>query len=56
LSRKIKRVAAVIGPEPPALAGSTTESLRKYRAGQELGSRRRDRRLNATTEKILQLE
>lgn len=57
LSRKIKTVQKVIVAETTALAGSTTESLRNIELVKSLGlSQQEIGRLNATTDKILQLE
>ena len=57
LSRKIKRVQKVILAETTALAGSTTESLRNIELVKSLGLAQQEiRRLNTTTDKILQLE
>jgi ATP-binding cassette, subfamily B, bacterial len=57
LSRKIKRVQKVILAETTALAGSTTESLRNIELVKSLGLAQQEiGRLNATTDKILQLE
>jgi ATP-binding cassette, subfamily B, bacterial len=57
LSRKIKKVQKVIVAETTALAGSTTESLRNIELVKSLGLAQQEiSRLNATTDKILQLE
>lgn len=57
LSRKIKKVQKVIVAETTALAGATTESLRNIELVKSLGLAQQEiRRLNNTTEKILQLE
>jgi ATP-binding cassette subfamily B protein len=57
LSRKIKTIQKVIVAETTALAGSTTESLRNIELVKSLGLARQEiGRLNATTDKILQLE
>src|SRR5688572_32333720 len=57
LSRKIKTIQKVIVRETTALAGSTTESLRNIELGKSLGLAPQEiARLNATTDKILQLE
>jgi ATP-binding cassette subfamily B protein len=57
LSKKIKRIQKVIVAETTALAGSTTESLRNIELVKSLGLAQQEvHRLNATTEKILQLE
>src|SRR5881296_1542422 len=57
LSRKIKKIQKVIVAETTALAGSTTESLRNIELVKSLGlAKQEELRLNATTEKILQLE
>jgi ATP-binding cassette subfamily B protein len=57
LSRKVKKIQKVIVAETTALAGSTTESLRNIELVKTLGLARQEvGRLNATTEKILQLE
>ena len=57
LSRKIKKVQKVIVAETTALAGSTTESLRNIELVKSLGLAQQEiQRLNATTDKILQLE
>ncbi len=57
LSRKIKKVQKVIVAETTALAGATTESLRNIELVKSLGLAQQEiKRLNTTTEKILQLE
>ena len=57
LSRKIKTIQKVIVRETTALAGSTTESLRNNELVKSLGLAQQEiARLNATTDKILQLE
>jgi ATP-binding cassette subfamily B protein len=57
LSRKVKVIQKRIVAETTALAGSTTESLRNIELVKTLGLARQEvGRLNATTEKILQLE
>ncbi len=57
LSRKIKTIQRVIVAETTALAGSTTESLRNIELVKSLGLADQEiARLNATTDKILQLE
>jgi ATP-binding cassette subfamily B protein len=57
LSRKIKQVQKVIVAETTALAGATTESLRNIELVKSLGLAQQEvDRLNATTDKILQLE
>jgi ATP-binding cassette, subfamily B, bacterial len=57
LSRKIKTIQKVIVAETTALAGSTTESLRNIELVKSLGLANQEiGRLNATTDKILQLE
>jgi ATP-binding cassette subfamily B protein len=57
LSRRIKTVQTAIVKETAALAGSTTESLRNIELVKSLGLAAQEvRRLNATTEKILDLE
>jgi ATP-binding cassette subfamily B protein len=57
LSSKIKRVQKDIFKETAALAGATTESLRNIELVKSLGlSGQEIRRLNATTDQILQLE
>ena len=57
LSRKIKTIQKVIVRETTALAGSTTESLRNIELVKSLGLAQQEiARLNATTDKILQLE
>lgn len=57
LSKKVKRIQKVIVAETTALAGSTTESLRNIELVKSLGlSNQEITRLNANTDKILQLE
>lgn len=57
LSRRIKAIQKVIVAETTALAGSTTESLRNIELVKSLGLAEQEVvRLNATTNKILQLE
>lgn len=57
LSRKIKVVQKTIVAETTALAGATTESLRNIELVKSLGlSGQEIRRLNGTTDRILQLE
>jgi ATP-binding cassette, subfamily B, bacterial len=57
LSRKIKSIQKVIVAETTALAGSTTESLRNIELVKSLGLAQQEiARLNATTDKILELE
>ncbi len=57
LSRRIKIIQKVIVAETTALAGATTESLRNIELVKSLGlAKQEERRLNATTEKILKLE
>ena len=57
LSRRIKTIQKQIVQETTALAGSTTESLRNIELVKSLGlAEQEERRLNATTEKILALE
>ena len=57
LSARIKRVQVEIFRETAALAGSTTESLRNIELVKSLGLAGQEiERLNATTDKILQLE
>jgi ATP-binding cassette subfamily B protein len=57
LSKKIKNIQKVIVAETTALAGATTESLRNIELVKSLGLAQQEiTRLNATTEKILQLE
>src|SRR5512132_945686 len=57
LSRRIKVIQKVIVAETTALAGATTESLRNIELVKSLGLADQEvRRLNATTDKILQLE
>lgn len=57
LSKKIKTVQKTIVAETTALAGATTESLRNIELVKSLGlSSQEIKRLNNTTDKILQLE
>jgi ATP-binding cassette, subfamily B, bacterial len=57
LSRKIKAAQKTIVAETANLAGSTTETLRNIELVKSLGLERQEiTRLNATNEKILQLE
>jgi len=57
LSRRIKVIQKVIVAETTALAGSTTESLRNIELVKSLGLAQQEiGRLNATTDKILELE
>jgi ATP-binding cassette subfamily B protein len=57
LSRRIKTIQKVIVAETTALAGSTTESLRNIELVKSLGlAELEEKRLNATTGKILKLE
>src|SRR3954449_13402184 len=57
LSRRIKEVQKVIVAETTALAGATTESLRNIELVKSLGLADQEvQRLNATTQKILELE
>ncbi len=57
LSKRIKQMQKVIVAETTALAGSTTESLRNIELVKSLGLGQQEiLRLNATTEKILNLE
>jgi ATP-binding cassette subfamily B protein len=57
LSRKIKTIQKAIVGQTTALAGSTTESLRNIELIKSLGLAQQEvRRLNSTTDKILQLE
>jgi ATP-binding cassette, subfamily B, bacterial len=57
LSKRIKTVQRSIVKETAALAGSTTESLRNIELVKSLGLAQQEvRRLNSTTEKILELE
>src|SRR3954452_24859688 len=57
LSRRIKEVQKVIVAETTALAGATTESLRNIELVKSLGLADQEvDRLNATTQKILELE
>lgn len=57
LSRRIKQIQKVIVAETTALAGATTESLRNIELVKSLGLADQEvQRLNATTQKILNLE
>ena len=57
LSRRVKAVQKVIVAETTALAGATTESLRNIELVKSLGLADQEvNRLNATTDRILQLE
>jgi ATP-binding cassette subfamily B protein len=57
LSRRIKSIQKMIVAETTALAGSTTESLRNIELVKSLGLGQQEiKRLNSTTEKILNLE
>jgi len=57
LSKRIKRVQKQIVAETTALAGSTTESLRNIELVKSLGLAGQEiKRLNSTTDRILQLE
>jgi ATP-binding cassette subfamily B protein len=57
LSRRIKTIQKMIVAETTALAGSTTESLRNIELVKSLGLGQQEiKRLNSTTEKILNLE
>jgi ATP-binding cassette subfamily B protein len=57
LSRRIKSMQKTIVAETTALAGATTESLRNIELVKSLGLAQQEiGRLNATTDKILQLE
>ena len=57
LSRRIKVIQKIIVAETTALAGATTESLRNIELVKSLGLADQEiDRLNATTDKILQLE
>jgi ATP-binding cassette subfamily B protein len=57
LSNKIKNIQAVILKETNALSGGTTESLRNIELVKSLGlSEQEIKRLNSTTDKILNLE
>ncbi len=57
LGRKIKTIQKTIVAQTTALAGSTTESLRNIELVKSLGLAEQEiRRLNATTDKILELE
>jgi ATP-binding cassette subfamily B protein len=57
LSKRVKTIQKVIVRETTALAGATTESLRNIELVKSLGlAEQEERRLNSTTDKILQLE
>ncbi len=57
LSKRVKTIQKVIVKETTALAGATTESLRNIELVKSLGlAKQEELRLNATTDKILQLE
>ncbi len=57
LGKKIKKIQKIIVAETTSLAGSTTESLRNIELVKSLGLGNQEiNRLNATTDKILQLE
>ena len=57
LSKRVKVIQKVIVKETTALAGATTESLRNIELVKSLGlAKQEEGRLNATTDKILQLE
>ena len=57
LSKRVKTIQKVIVAETTSLAGATTESLRNIELVKSLGlAKQEERRLNATTEKILKLE
>jgi ATP-binding cassette subfamily B protein len=57
LGGRIKRMQKTIVSETTSLAGATTESLRNIELIKSLGlSKQEEKRLNATTDKILQLE
>ena len=57
LSKRIKTIQKQIVAETTALAGATTESLRNIELVKSLGlAEQEERRLNATTDKILALE
>jgi ATP-binding cassette, subfamily B, bacterial len=57
LSKRVKTIQKVIVKETTALAGATTESLRNIELVKSLGlAKQEEQRLNATTDKILQLE
>jgi ATP-binding cassette subfamily B protein len=57
LSKKIKKIQKVIVKETTSLAGTTTESLRNIELVKSLGLGNQEiKRLNSTTEKILDLE
>src|SRR5207237_547640 len=55
--QKIKKIQKTIVAQTTALAGSTTESLRNIELVKSLGlTAQETKRLNATTDKILELE
>ncbi|CAN5536764.1 ABC transporter ATP-binding protein [soil metagenome] len=57
LSKRVKTIQRTIVKETTALAGATTESLRNIELVKSLGlAKQEEQRLNATTDKILQLE
>ncbi|MGZ5280720.1 MAG: ABC transporter ATP-binding protein [Bacteroidia bacterium] len=57
LGGRIKKMQKTIVAETTSLAGATTESLRNIELIKSLGlSKQEEKRLNATTDKILQLE
>ena len=57
LSKRVKSIQKTIVKETTALAGATTESLRNIELVKSLGlAKQEELRLNATTDKILQLE
>jgi ATP-binding cassette subfamily B protein len=57
LSKRVKTIQRTIVKETTALAGATTESLRNIELVKSLGlAKQEELRLNATTDKILQLE
>ena len=57
LGGRIKKMQKTIVSETTSLAGATTESLRNIELIKSLGlSKQEEKRLNATTDKILQLE
>ncbi|MES2177405.1 MAG: ABC transporter ATP-binding protein [Gemmatimonadota bacterium] len=57
LSKRVKAIQKTIVKETTALAGATTESLRNIELVKSLGlAKQEELRLNATTNKILQLE
>lgn len=57
LGKKIKKIQKTIVAQTTALAGSTTESLRNIELVKSLGlTGQETKRLNATTDKILELE